>query len=83
MKRRCVPTILAVLSLLCVLGWSGHGQKAQPSRASNLQTWEYKIAQVDGEARLNELGAQGWELVGFEGIEPGSHFKNCVLKRAR
>ncbi len=83
MKRKITLIALAFLSLLFVSGWISYGQKARPPKASSLQLWEYKIVQVDSEAKLNELGAQGWELVGFEGIEQGSNIRNCVLKRIR
>jgi len=49
--------------------------------ATSPQPWEYRVLSVDpreegllDEASLNELGFQGWLLVGiFEPIQPESH----------
>ena len=65
-----------------------------------LRRWEYMVLdvnvarffigpQLDGDAlatRLNELGAEGWEMVGMSAMEAGvGHTRNlvCVLKRQR
>jgi hypothetical protein len=50
--------------------------------------WEYKIifdANANNEKKLNELGTQGWELVGiratvFDGQTTGAHY---YFKRAK
>jgi hypothetical protein len=51
-----------LLALLLLVGWSTFAQrKSQPK-----VTWEYKRAghaSNTGEPELNQLGAQGWELV--------------------
>ncbi len=54
----------------------GHGQSNQRI------VWEYKIifdANANNEKKLNELGTQGWELVGirttvFDGQTTGAHY---------
>jgi len=69
---------------LCLLGWNSYGQKTRmPDVTPKPTAWEYKVVQVDSEEKFNTLGAQGWELVAFEGIEQGSYFRNCVFKRAK
>ena len=45
--------------------------------ATTRQTWEYVMEDVSRQERLNELGAEGWELAGNLGIQPSSH----ILKR--
>lgn len=49
-----------------------------------MQTWEYQVVDIDPAARsqdrLNELGAEGWELVAVSGQEPGTR---AYLKRPR
>jgi hypothetical protein len=43
-----------------------------------MQKWEYKIVSRDiSEAELNNLGDQGWELIGFDTIY------NAYLKRPK
>lgn len=51
-----VLIVVAVFGLLTV---SGYAQRQRSSRT----LWEYKITQPLAEKELNELGAQGWELV--------------------
>ena len=67
MKRKGLLIALAVAALCCAVGWTVRAQ-----RQSKVQ-WEYEIHYLQYEARpaiptgyekrLNELGAQGWELV--------------------
>jgi hypothetical protein len=62
--KRGVYLTLAFVILLCVAGWTGYGQGHNSARPA----WEYKTVWAaqqgfrDPES-LNELGAQGWELV--------------------
>lgn len=73
--------LLAAAALLCVVGWSGSAQKPGPSKA----TWEYATMRNPDDARINEFGAQGWELVSVT-FGCASEF-NCsslaYFKRAR
>jgi hypothetical protein len=53
---------LVMLVLLAVVAWTtAQGQSSSPAR----QAWEYKI--IDDQANMtrvmNQLGADGWELV--------------------
>ncbi|HSB11211.1 MAG TPA: hypothetical protein VLM38_17110 [Blastocatellia bacterium] len=77
---------LVALLLICFVfalpNQVGHGQ------SSPRIEWEYKIsfdANANNEKRLNELGTQGWELVGvrttvFNGQTTGGHY---YFKRAK
>jgi len=80
--------LVVFMALMCLLGWVGRGwgQKSNPSR----KVWEYKVgaAAIQGtgsvQDRLNELGAEGWELVSVENVQtaipPSAVY---YLKRAR
>ena len=51
-----------VIALLLVVGWTGYGQKPNPSRA----VWEYMAANehtlYNSHVDLKRLGDEGWEL---------------------
>ena len=66
--------ILAVIAFICLGGWVGYGQK-QTSTARII--WEYKIVNESDKVSLNDLGAQGWELVTVEmgGAQEVYYFK--------
>ena len=56
--------IFTILALLLAIGWTVYGQQ----RNSRRPVWEYKSVYdrntyFQGDKTLNELGAQGWELV--------------------
>lgn len=77
--------LLALILMLSFLGLTIHGQKQLNSRA----TWEYKSlfsTSANLEYVLNDLGAQGWELVA---VDVASLNKNGLkgttyyLKRAK
>jgi hypothetical protein len=58
------PWLLALILMLCFLGLTIHGQK-QTTKA----TWEYRSlfsTSADPAYVLNDLGAQGWELVAID-----------------
>src|SRR5215475_5302407 len=66
--RASLVVITGVISLLLLIGWASHGQEKTTPKA----TWEYKLVTGGGvgpfeadrtEKMLNDLGAQGWELV--------------------
>lgn len=67
--------ILAAMAFICLGGWAGYGQKQGSSRAA----WEYKIVNESDKVSLNELGAQGWELVtvGMGGAQEVYYFKRA------
>ena len=61
-SRLVLIAILTVVTILGLIGWTGYGQKQQPSK----NTWEYKTIYVPpypSENWLTEEGSQGWELV--------------------
>ena len=64
-SRLVLIAILGVVTILGLIGWTGYGQKQQPSK----NTWEYKTAFLDNsppyppEDWLTVEGSQGWELV--------------------
>lgn len=48
------------------------------------RTWEYKFEYRCSDKKANDLGTQGWELVGFANTTPGNgDFAACVFKRPR
>jgi lipopolysaccharide export system protein LptC len=57
--------IVLALSLLFFAGWTARGQKQSASTAAAPPrvTWEYKVVSESDKITLNEMGAQGWELV--------------------
>ena len=76
--------LIGVLFVLCLLGWTSRGQSSTPSRP----TWEYKIvARWDiGEAELNKLGAEGWELTQYDSGTRGggaTASERYIFRRAR
>jgi hypothetical protein len=66
---------LAAIALVILGGWAAHGQKQGSSRT----LWEYRIVNESEKIPLNELGAQGWELVavGMGGAEEVYYFKRA------
>lgn len=59
------PWLVAVVLMVCFLGLNIRGQKQVPARTG----WEYKsVVSSSGslEYVLNDLGAQGWELVAVD-----------------
>lgn len=74
---------LSLIALLCVLGWTGYGQKQSARKGS----WEYLTVST-GEAKyreaagLNGLGALGWELVSV-GTTDNSGNVVLYFKRAK
>ena len=57
---------LVILALLCLVAWTGHGQRTR-------QSWEYKVdlfptdfargdAAGANERLINQRAAEGWEL---------------------
>ena len=74
---------LLVVALLCAFGWSGNAQR----RSAKPTTWEYKALRDQdlSDQTLNELGAQGWELVSVTayGDLSTGHSQTAYLKRAK
>jgi len=80
---------ICILILACtsIVGWSNHSQ------AASKIVWEYKIINTavdplpapmgDPEHGLNQLGADGWELVQFSRSEIGETHGIWILRRAK
>ena len=89
MRTKVWFTGIIAAVLFGVVGWTGYGQR-QSQRAPQT-VWEYRVVYVPGvrntsEKAMNELGAQGWELVTFQAInnEGGTiGAGNYFFKRAR
>ena len=81
--------LVAVVVLFCLGGWASSAQSENaPSNSSSRVVWEYKTIignRALREDQLNELGAQGWELVMFDDGERGNgSFKGTYyFKRAK
>ncbi|MEO6392156.1 MAG: hypothetical protein ABIP75_09915 [Pyrinomonadaceae bacterium] len=90
MRARVIgPVLILVCALAGVAGWTARAQKraavpvtpavapvAAPARA----TWEYKIVGESEKVALNDLGAQGWELVA---VTNGGAEEVYFFKRAK
>jgi hypothetical protein len=70
------PIILIALSILTFAGWTVYGQKQSQPKV----TWEYKVVSETDKIALNDLGAQGWELVT---VEMGGAQEVYYFKRAK
>ena len=88
MKTRIWLVVIVAAILFGLVGWTGFGQRAQRTTQT---TWEYKVVYVPGarnlsEKAMNDMGAQGWELITFQPInnEGGTiGAGNYFFKRAR
>jgi len=80
--RLFVVALLLICFIFALPNLIGHGQSTPRI------VWEYKIifdGNANNEKKLNELGAQGWELAGirvtdFNGQTTGAHY---YFKRAK
>lgn len=68
--RSKVLIILMLVASLFLAGWQM--QKT---------TWEYKVENGIAEKKINELGAQGWELASCGSYNGGMPY--CIFKRAK
>ena len=67
MRNKLTITLLMVV-LVSFIAWNGHGQTDNTGKV----TYEYQViydptetsGQEEGLKKLNELGRQGWEIVG-------------------
>jgi hypothetical protein len=91
MKTKTLAAGILAAIILCVVGWTGFAQRQQSSRGPGQTAWEYKVVYAPGarnlsEKAMNEMGAQGWELVTFQALnnEGGTiGAGNYFFKRAR
>lgn len=74
--RRLLSAAALTLLILCAAGWTGYSQ----GKKDNREIWEYKAVGFSNpeDGGLNELGKQGWELVGVSEVK-GMNF--YFLKR--
>lgn len=83
--RSKVLTVALVVALLSIVAWSSQGQTDKPGSVS----YEYQVladptetASMDeGLKKLNELGAQGWELAGVAKV--GNKASRLYFRRIR
>jgi hypothetical protein len=76
--------IVGAALIVGLIAWSSYSQKGKVTKAS----WEYMVIRdpSDDGTKLNELGAQGWELVAVsdsvfnQGNNTSTRF---VLKRSK
>ncbi|HEY0544001.1 MAG TPA: hypothetical protein VGC91_01290 [Pyrinomonadaceae bacterium] len=54
---------MIILIALCVSIFAGWTVYAQKQSAPPKVVWEYKVVSETDKVSLNDLGAQGWELV--------------------
>lgn len=59
--------IVATISLVAFFGWSVRGKETPAAKV----VWEHAVisSRGDNPARLNKLGAEGWELVSVRAEE--------------
>jgi hypothetical protein len=74
-NRKSYAVIISVV-LTVLIGWTVYAQKPAPSTAPKT-AWEYRVVSETDKISLNELGAQGWELVTVEmgGAQEVYYFK--------
>ncbi|MBV9923979.1 MAG: DUF4177 domain-containing protein [Acidobacteria bacterium] len=78
--KRLGLAVAFAAALLCLVGLTGYAQRGRPRRPA----WEYKAATFSNyltfEKEINELGAQGWELVAVSDVAGTT---NYFFKRPR
>lgn len=74
-SKLCVTAL--ILLVIAVAAWNTSAQKPPPPKAP---TWEYKVVTESDKIPLNDLGAQGWELVT---VEMGGAQETYYFKRAK
>lgn len=82
MRTKLSLAIVVVAALLSLAVWSNHGKAA----SEKVTTYEYQVISSSATApdsqQLNNLGAQGWELVGVTATENSGQII-LYLKRTR
>lgn len=91
MDRKNLTIVLLTALVLLLGGWTGLGQKQKPEPKPPRPVWEYKVLKVVSpsiygtdvyETKLNELGAQGWEVISEHQAEGTSSIR-YTLRRAK
>ena len=74
MKPKAYWLLIATIAVLSLVGWASYAKKQNPTTAGRV-TWEYKTLHGSRALRddqLNDMGAQGWELIAFDDGERGN-----------
>jgi hypothetical protein len=72
--------ILIASGVLILAGWTVYGQKKSVPAPPPRTVWEYKVVSETDKISLDEMGAQGWELVT---VEMGGAQEVYYFKRAK
>ena len=81
--RSKLAIMLLVVALVSFIAWNGHGQTDNPKKVM----YEYQViydpidtsGPEEGLKKLNELGRQGWEIVGTS--KAAKDYPRLYLKR--
>jgi hypothetical protein len=78
MKTKNVSFLIAMLVMLVSFAaWTGYSQRKTSSIPKKI-VWEYKVVnKYISEQDLNEIGAQGWELIQFD---PGVRYEGSTAE---
>lgn len=72
---KLITIVSLVLAFFVSIAWATEGRN---------QTWEYKLEYKVNERRANELGSQGWEMVGAGTENAGTiTVSYLIFKRAK
>jgi hypothetical protein len=86
MKSKSVWFLIAIAVLVSFAGWTIYAQRSVDPSPKRI-VWEYKIINsYMSEQMLNNLGAQGWELVQYDpGVRGagGSTSESFIFKRTK
>jgi len=78
MKSRATIVLLGgILMLLFAIGWTTYSQKSSYAGPK----WEYKYGENLSDEEINQMGASGWEMVGFS-IDSSTN-KHFYFKRSK
>ena len=94
MRARVVgPVLILMCALAGIVGWTARAQKrastpvtptvtsaVTPTATPARTIWEYKIVGESEKVALNDLGAQGWELIA---VTNGGAEEVYFFKRAK
>lgn len=59
--RQFIALVILAVAVSAAAGWHASAQKENAGRVA----WEYRATVNASERDLNNLGAEGWEMVGF------------------
>jgi hypothetical protein len=76
-KRGMVGLGLAGVLVGCAASQMAGGLGTRKAHAEATTRWEYACFAADPGEKFNDLGRQGWELVGWGGVPPTWCFKRA------